>query len=596
MNSFFKKSILLNCIFLIPFKAYTQVPNLESLEAKYDYVGTEISENRRIVAKAKKWGYVDRDGNEKIELKYDRVNPFKNGFGVVTVNGKQHFVDVDGKDLLIADYEIFTTSPEKNFKVRKNNKVGLVDITGKEIIPVIYENCDQFNREGVAAVKLDKKFGFVDKNAKIVIPIEYDELNHFEDGLIMVKKGAKYGFINKTGQAIVPIVYDKCENFREGLAMVTLDKKIGFVDKRGNVVIPVQYDKAQGGNNGLIPIQFKEKWGMLDLTGKIKIPFEYDYLTSLSEGLICAKKGGKIGYLDSDGKEILPFIYGTGSRSFNHGVAIVEMNSRYGLINKKGEFVLQLKYAMIGIFNEGLADVSFPFVKGNFSEDRRGYIDTTGKEICNLSSSYESCGWFKNGFAIVKAYDKFGFMDKNGFKITPLVFDKLTDFKGDLAEGTIAGETFLINKEGKYIFDKTKIFKESQQSIDNKQKEYLAIECKKCRKEYIDKLGAALLAINEPFNKGNFTQSNHGYQRDAFKEFSKITNQSTDCTDVAEMRLKVKAIIKSDMQFFHDFFTIGTRGIKLDKANADEIYQKNIDMNKKLLPLIKEMERMKWDR
>jgi hypothetical protein len=58
---------------------------------------------------------------------------------------------------------------------------------------------------------------------------------------------------------------------------------------------------------------------------------------------------------------------------FNEGLARVELNGKWGFIDKTGKEVISLKYDVANYFFEGLA-----LVKLN---DRKFYIDKNGNEI-----------------------------------------------------------------------------------------------------------------------------------------------------------------------------------------------------------------------
>jgi len=61
-----------------------------------------------------------------------------------------------------------------------------------------------------------------------------------------------------------------------------------------------------------------------------------------------------------------------GAFSFSEGLAAVELNGKYGFIDKKGNLVIQPVYDNAYLFPEGLALV--------FLNGKRGYIDTKGTQ------------------------------------------------------------------------------------------------------------------------------------------------------------------------------------------------------------------------
>jgi hypothetical protein len=57
---------------------------------------------------------------------------------------------------------------------------------------------------------------------------------------------------------------------------------------------------------------------------------------SFSEGLARVELNGKWGYIDKEGKEVIPIKYDW-ARSFSEGLACVKLNGKWGYIDKEGK-------------------------------------------------------------------------------------------------------------------------------------------------------------------------------------------------------------------------------------------------------------------
>ena len=156
---------------------------------KYDWVGP-FSDGLAQVKSKKKYGFVNKQGEEVIPLKYNEVYPFYEGLAGVNVGGKY---------LKIGEDEDLGSS----VGLVEGGQWGFVDETGKEVIPPKYDWVDHFY-EGFAAVRLiaDGKYGFIDKTGKEVIPLKYDKAQFFSDGLARVRLDGKWGYIDKQGRNI----------------------------------------------------------------------------------------------------------------------------------------------------------------------------------------------------------------------------------------------------------------------------------------------------------------------------------------------------------------------------------------------------------
>ena len=110
-------------------------------------------------------------------------------------------------------------------------------------------------------------------------------------------------------------------------------------------------------------------------------------------------------------------------RMYSEGLAAVELNGKYGFIDKTGKEVVALKYDYVSEFKEGIANVSF--------NGKYGYIDKTGKEVGKIK--YDSAGYFSEGLGEVEVDGKWGFINKAGKEVIPLKYDKVFNFSDGLA-------------------------------------------------------------------------------------------------------------------------------------------------------------------
>ena len=93
-------------------------------------------------------------------------------------------------------------------------------------------------------------------------------------------------------------------------------------------------------------------------TGKIVIPAQYRRAWVFSEGLAAVQKNGMIGFINRKGEVAIPFRYPyhgnpLSSFVFENGHCIVaDTTGKCGVINRKGEWIIQPKYANIDAYEE----------------------------------------------------------------------------------------------------------------------------------------------------------------------------------------------------------------------------------------------------
>lgn len=298
--------------------------------------------------------------------------------------------------------------------------------------------------KGPARYYKDGKYGFMDKTGTIVIPVKYDEASEFdEDGHSFVKLNKKWGSIDKTGAMVIPIKYHNLNNegafdFDEnGISLARIKRKKGYIDKKGIVVIPFIYDKAFKFSEGLAKVGLKRElyteYGFIDRTGKVIIPIKHQFALSFSEGLAA----------------VSPKTYGSCSKKIYCYVRYIDKTGKIIIPPRSyGESMNE-----VGSFKNGYAIVKY--------YNRWTYIDKNGGYIPNSGIGYDRVYGFKNDLSAVKLFGKFGFIDKKGNKIIPIKYDGVWSFgKNGLAAVKLNDKWGFVDNTGKIIapckYDKVK--------------------------------------------------------------------------------------------------------------------------------------------
>ena len=175
-------------------------------------------------------------------------------------------------------------------------------------------------------------------------------------------------------------------------------------------------------------------------TGDVVIPFKYDWVSDFREGLAGVELNGKWGYINKSGKEVVPPKYDEAG-FFHEGLAGVELNGKWGYINKSGKEVVPLKYDGARSFHEGLAIVSL--------NGKWGYINKSGKEV--VPPKYDYAWDFEEGLAGVSLNGKKNYINKSGKEVVPPKYDDVWDFEEGLAGVSLNGKCGYINKSGKEV-------------------------------------------------------------------------------------------------------------------------------------------------
>ncbi len=240
------------------------------------------------VMKNKKWGYLNSEGKIVIDLKYDKVSIFNDGYAVAQIGDIFYVLNKAGEETKIQG---------EDFVAIKRFSEGLAPFTNS-----------------------DKKSGFINTEGKVVIPAHFLTTGYFVDGLAWAKTTLKrVGYIDKKGEWVIDPQFDAGKNFDpvSGLARTKTEGVWAYVNKIGKTM-----------NMG-----DTETWG------------------DFSEGLAKGKKEGKTGYYDKNGSWAIAPEY-EGGRNFKNGFAAVKKGDKWGFINKSGEWVIEAKYAGVKDFEK----------------------------------------------------------------------------------------------------------------------------------------------------------------------------------------------------------------------------------------------------
>ena len=312
-----------------------------------------------------KLGFKDATGNVVIQPQFKALSDVETKFSedraFVKANGKA--VAIDGKGTVLFNAPSNEVYPYKNGLAEFRRKVshfGLGGILGLVGMGYFYNHGGVY-LDGLGGLVDDgMKRGYIDRNGTVVIDSKNDYVYPMEEHGTLVRNEGKLGFMNRQGQYVI-----QPGNYEAG----TIDV-----------------------NNVLLTLKNKDtnKYGIFDMeTGKQEVPFKYDsiefvgehemsvtndtnrYVVDMATGCVIYKgdksmnvktflgdtytwvynKDGNYKILSLDGTvtetPVMKDISGTGS--FSHGYSPVKIKGKWGIINSKGELVVQPTYDEITI-------------------------------------------------------------------------------------------------------------------------------------------------------------------------------------------------------------------------------------------------------
>lgn len=325
-----------------------------------------------------------------------------------------------------------------------NDKWGFQDFYGNVVIEAIFDRAGDFS-QGRAAVMVNDAIGFIDTTGKFIIPCKYSWSSGFSGGFAIVKLNSKYGFVDLKGNEITPIHFDYVFPFRNGYSIVNqggtytekgfLGGKYGVIDTNGILVVNPRYD-------------FIDSYQLLMFQGKMQPLAQVTRATRVLVGNdnFLSLLNCQVGYLDSNGKEVIPIKYG--ELAFSEGGLIWGMKEgKWGLLNQSGKATTPFKYDYLPASRTELYGADTVLLIHVEVDSKFGFINREGREV--ITPIYEDYLSFSEGLIAMKRNGKWGFLNQEGNIVIPIMYDQVKSFEGGYAVVQLAGEEFQIDSDGK---------------------------------------------------------------------------------------------------------------------------------------------------
>ena len=240
-------------------------------------------------------------------------------------------------------------------------------------------------------------------------------------------------------------------------------KKNAKSDKKDNVVIVD--DEACGCElvfiDGIQTIQRGDLFGFKREDGTIIVVPKYKFVDKFHDNYCLVYKDYNLcGLIDRDGREIVPPEY----EEVNYptdGMIRVRKNERYGFVDTTGALAIDCQYRTASGFSEGLAVALIDIDSNTMGY---GFIDKNNK--IQIAPKYEYAMAFQEGRAVVKLYDRFGMIDRDGNEVLPCKYLEVTNmyegrfFAVDAKEGKAALFNNRYKRLTNFIYDKILLYQE----------------------------------------------------------------------------------------------------------------------------------------
>lgn len=331
------------------------------------------------------------------------------------------------------------------------------------------------------------------------LSLSYPYIGIMKNNYITVSNGKTYSYLNTTTNKLItdlkyPITDSLKINevpylsnlyFQDGLAPITNNLNyFGLIDTKGNTIIEPQYSTIEVINRDLILVHLNGTYYFINQKNEKKLNQEFQYIEIIDK---------------------------------EQNIFIAKNEENYGVINEKGDTLLDFQYDNIIVINNKKNTNYLIFASNNqtketyilknntltklekcdnlltelYSDDFIYYTDTTGKyyiynikedQLITLKNHYIALGPYNNGLALaVNKEIKVGFIDENEQVIIPYQYNLELSSNFDEYGYAVVGENNyvgVIDTTGKEIiptsyFSINTLTKENFLVTDEKEKTYI---------------------------------------------------------------------------------------------------------------------------
>ena len=458
------------------------------------------------------WGVVDEEGKVRIAFKYrslsyqDNLNDEDNLYVCRTDRG-YGLVSTSSGEILSTTYSDLTDEGGERWSVRRNGKMGIVKVGEangsfrvETIVPCEYDQVQTINDDEYYFVTNGPLHGLLRWDGKTIIACVYNDidLNKYV-GFFSVKRNGQKGLMSRAGEELVPCAFDDCGVIDEHFLWTQKDNTYGFYSSEGEKVQPCKFSSFfiyEGKKRKEVSLS---DFAQLDrrqhpdlyavVSGKVgtldsknfttKLPCAYDYLSDFAprmkitngvlteQRLAVCRLNGKYGIVNSEGKQIQPMGFdelrkdeaGSLSKELpDMGSARdlhVRIGDKWGILTANGEQLAEVKFDSVGVFHDGLAVVK--------AAERYGYIDRSGAIVIPIQwmAAYD----FSEGLAALRVDKKhFQFIDTAGtVVIKSKKYDSVGRFRNGVCRVVKGGKVKWIDTKGKELKDESNSTKEEDE-------------------------------------------------------------------------------------------------------------------------------------
>ncbi len=283
------------------------------LDPRYDFAA-RFSEGRSLVRVAGRYGFVDERGELQIPAELNGASWFSCGFACATRGGVHRFVDPVGAVLDAPVLDVPASFRENLAVIRVKDTSRVIRLDGSYAHARQLEFARPFS-QGLSAAFDEGQWQYVNDEGDTVLRVA-GAADSFVEGLAPVKLPKGFSYVNRSGEIVIPGPFSAASTFSDGRALVQRRGRFGYIDAAGREVVPLKLIWAErfSGGRAWVRKSAKAKAEAIDVGGDVRAtaPEGFSLLAPFLHGVaLIAKSNVKLGqylehYVFDDGRVLEP--------------------------------------------------------------------------------------------------------------------------------------------------------------------------------------------------------------------------------------------------------------------------------------------------
>lgn len=207
---------------------------------KYEFIG-EMNNNRAIVSNGDSFNYIDQNGNEILTEwietypEYRQLAAFTRNHAKILFDKGYNLIDTNGRKLFTRDKDDIGNYGSY-IAVKKGDKWGYVNNRGSLVIGYNFTSAGSFDGKWAKAGGAPLT-GVIGKNGLYQIEPYFEQINFFNDTVMITKSRGNYGLLLTSGDTLIDFKYVSIEPFSEQVVRLESKENIYYYQLEQNVFI-----------------------------------------------------------------------------------------------------------------------------------------------------------------------------------------------------------------------------------------------------------------------------------------------------------------------------------------------------------------------